>query len=70
MNTTSIIHIVPPGLFSKLYFAFYQYLVPTGQSQRNWISEEQLLPLWSKSRRDEIFFCLGFVNFVCFFNLN
>ncbi len=41
MNTTSIIHIVPLGLFSKLYFAFYQYLVPTGQSRRDKILVEQ-----------------------------
>jgi hypothetical protein len=37
---TLIIHIVPTGLYSNLYFAFYQYIVPTGQSQRDWILVE------------------------------
>jgi len=40
MNMPLIIYIVPPGLFSNLYFAFYQYIVPTGQSQRDWILVE------------------------------
>jgi len=28
-------YIVPTGLISDLFFAFYQYFVPTGQSQRD-----------------------------------
>jgi len=41
MNMSLIRYIVPTGLFVDSYFAFYQYVVPTGQSQRDWILVEK-----------------------------
>jgi len=35
MSMSLIIHIVPTGLLVSLYFAFYQYIIPLGQSRRD-----------------------------------
>ena len=35
MNVIFSKYIVPTGLYYNSYFTFYQYLVPTGQSQRD-----------------------------------
>jgi hypothetical protein len=44
MNISLIIPIVPTGLFIDLDYPFYQYIVPTGQSQRDWILVVLLVP--------------------------